>query len=135
MNLSMRCSWGICFLRGLGRTFPGSNRGLRFIFSDDFAYESASSRGHRALGFCSFWWGFWFLRFFLLSHIHSHEILSTYMTSMHQLKVGIGTSILLVAYVSSYLPFSIPHPPETQPMLSLTFSPEMVPKCWALKMS
>ena len=29
-------------------------------------------------------------------------------TSMHQPKVGTGTSILLVAYVGSYLPFSIP---------------------------
>jgi hypothetical protein len=29
-------------------------------------------------------------------------------------KVGVGTSILLVAYVGSYLPFSIPHPPEMQ---------------------
>jgi hypothetical protein len=48
----------------------GSNRGLRFNFSDDVVYESASSKGHRALGFCSFWWGFWFFRFFLLSHTH-----------------------------------------------------------------
>jgi hypothetical protein len=31
---------------------------------------------------------------------------------MHQPKVGIGTRILLVAYIGSYLPFSIPHPPE-----------------------
>jgi hypothetical protein len=30
-------------------------------------------------------------------------------TSMHQPKVGAGTSILLVAYVGSYLPFSIPN--------------------------
>jgi len=29
-------------------------------------------------------------------------------TSMHQPKVGTGTSILLFAYVGSYLPFSIP---------------------------
>jgi hypothetical protein len=29
-------------------------------------------------------------------------------TSMHQPKVGAGTSILLVAYIGSYLPFSIP---------------------------
>jgi hypothetical protein len=57
------------------------------------------------------------------------------MKSMHQMKVGIGTSILLVAYVGSYLPFSIPHPPEMQPMLSLTFSPTTTPKFWSLKMS
>jgi hypothetical protein len=43
---------------------------LRFRFLDDVVYESASSREHRALGFCSFWWGFWFLRFVLLSHTH-----------------------------------------------------------------
>jgi hypothetical protein len=29
---------------------------------------------------------------------------------MHQMKVGLGTIILLVACVGSYLPFSIPHP-------------------------
>ena len=34
------------------------------------------------------------------------DVLKT--TSMHQPKVGAGTSILLVAYVGSYLPFSIP---------------------------
>jgi hypothetical protein len=37
----------------------------------------------------------------------SKDVLKT--TSMHQPKVGIGTSVLLVAYVSSYLPFSIPN--------------------------
>jgi hypothetical protein len=31
---------------------------------------------------------------------------------MHQPKVGIGTSILIIVYIGSYLPFSIPHPPE-----------------------
>jgi hypothetical protein len=36
---------------------------------------------------------------------------------MHQPKVGIGTRILLVSYVGSYRLFSIPHPPEMQPML------------------
>jgi hypothetical protein len=36
----------------------------------------------------------------------SKDVLKT--TSMHQPKVGAGTSILLVAYVGSYLPFSIP---------------------------
>jgi hypothetical protein len=41
---------------------------------------------------------------------------------MHQPKVGIGTNILLVSYVGSYLSFSIPHPPKMQPMLSLTCS-------------
>jgi hypothetical protein len=30
-------------------------------------------------------------------------------TSMHQPKVGTGTSILLVAYIGSNLPFSIPN--------------------------
>jgi hypothetical protein len=30
-------------------------------------------------------------------------------TSMHQPKVGAGTSVLLVAYVGYYLPFSIPN--------------------------
>jgi hypothetical protein len=29
---------------------------------------------------------------------------------MHQLKVDVGTRILLVACVGYYLPFSIPHP-------------------------
>ena len=72
--------------------------------------------------------------FFLVIHT-SHKILSTYMTSIHQLKVGAGTSILLIAYVGSYLPFSIPHPPEMQPILYLTFSPKTTPKFWALKMS
>jgi hypothetical protein len=37
----------------------------------------------------------------------SKDVLKT--TSMHQPKVGAGTSILLVAYVGSYLPFSIPN--------------------------
>jgi hypothetical protein len=36
----------------------------------------------------------------------SKDVLKT--TSMHQPKVGAGTSILLVAYVGCYLPFSIP---------------------------
>jgi hypothetical protein len=53
-----------------GRTFPRSNRSLRLSFSDDVIYENASSKEHRALGFCSFWWGFWFFKFFLLSHTH-----------------------------------------------------------------
>jgi hypothetical protein len=42
---------------------------------------------------------------------------------MRQLEVGIGISILLIAYIGSYLPSSIPCPPETQSMLPLTFSP------------
>jgi hypothetical protein len=29
---------------------------------------------------------------------------------MHQLKVRVGTRILLVSCIGSYLPFSIPHP-------------------------
>jgi hypothetical protein len=42
---------------------------------------------------------------------------------MRQLEVGIGISILLIACVGSYLPSSIPHPPEAQSMLPLTFFP------------
>jgi hypothetical protein len=47
-----------------------SNRSLRFIFLDDVVYESVSPKKHQYLGFVSFWWGFWFFRFFLLSHTH-----------------------------------------------------------------
>ena len=36
----------------------------------------------------------------------SKDVLKT--TSMHQPKVDAGTSVLLVAYIGSYLPFSIP---------------------------
>jgi hypothetical protein len=36
----------------------------------------------------------------------SKDVLKT--TSMHQPKVGTSTSILLVTYICSYLPFSIP---------------------------
>jgi hypothetical protein len=42
----------------------------------------------------------------------SKDVLKT--TSMHHLKVVIGIIILLVAYIGSYLSFSIPHPPEMQ---------------------
>jgi hypothetical protein len=72
--------------------------------------------------------------FFLVIHTLQNN-LSTYMTSMYQLKVGAGINILLIAYVGSYLLSSIPHRPETQPMLSLTLSSAMLPKCWTLKMS
>jgi hypothetical protein len=37
----------------------------------------------------------------------SKDVLKT--TSMHQPKVGTGTNILLVAYIGSYLSFSIPN--------------------------
>ena len=50
--------------------------------------------------------------FFLVTHT-SHKILNTYITSIYQLEVGDGINILLIAYVGSYLPSSIPHPPET----------------------
>ena len=49
--------------------------------------------------------------------------------------VGVVISNLLISCVGSYLPYSIPGPPETQPMLPLTFSPTTTPKCWDLKMS
>ena len=55
--------------------------------------------------FVVFGGGFGFFRFVLLSHTHSHKFLSTYVTSMHLLKAGAATRILLVAYVGSYLPF------------------------------
>jgi hypothetical protein len=42
---------------------------------------------------------------------------------MRQLEVGAGISILLIACIGSYLPSSIPHPPEAQSMLPLTFFP------------
>jgi hypothetical protein len=41
---------------------------------------------------------------------------------MHQLEVGVGISLLLIACVGSYLLSSIPLPPETQSMLPLEFS-------------
>jgi hypothetical protein len=43
---------------------------------------------------------------------------------MRQLEVGAGISILLIVCVGSYLPSSIPHPPEAQSMLPLTFFPD-----------
>jgi hypothetical protein len=42
---------------------------------------------------------------------------------MRQLEVGTGIIILLIACIGSYLPSSIPHPPEAQSMLPLTFFP------------
>jgi hypothetical protein len=54
---------------------------------------------------------------------------------MHQLEVGVGKRILIISCVGSYLPSSIPHPPEAQSMLPLTFSSTMMPKCWGLKIS
>jgi hypothetical protein len=42
---------------------------------------------------------------------------------MRQLEVGAGISILLIACIGSYLPSSIPHPPEAQYILPLTFFP------------
>jgi hypothetical protein len=42
---------------------------------------------------------------------------------MRQLEVGVHISILLIAFIGSYLPSSIPHPPEAQSMLPLTFFP------------
>jgi hypothetical protein len=114
---------------------PRSNRSLRFNFSDDVVYKSVSPREHQALGFGIFWWGFGFSgSLFLVIHT-SHKILHTYITSIYQLEVGDGISILLIVYVGSYLPSSIPHPPETQPMLPLTLSPTTMPKSWAIKMS
>jgi hypothetical protein len=40
---------------------------------------------------------------------------------MRQLEAGTGIIILLIAYIGSYLPSSIPHPPEAHSMLPLTF--------------
>jgi hypothetical protein len=42
---------------------------------------------------------------------------------MRQLEVGAGISILLIACIGSYLLSSIPHLPEAQSMLPLTFIP------------
>jgi hypothetical protein len=92
-------------------------------------------RGTKPWDFVVFGGGFVFPgSFFLFIHT-SHKIISTYVTTMHQLKVGIDISVLLIAYIGSYLSFSIPHPPEMQPILYLTFSPKTTPKFWALKMS
>ena len=70
MNLSMGCSWWSYHLRDSGRSFSRSNWSLRFCFSDDVVYESASSMEHWALGFGNFWWRICFFKIFLLSHTH-----------------------------------------------------------------
>jgi hypothetical protein len=84
--------------------------------------------------------GFVFSRsFFLVIHTsHKKEIQERkHLCNLliRQLEVGIGISILLIACIGSYLPSSIPRPPEAQSMLLLTFTPTMAPKCWGLKMS